>query len=116
MKAYIGAVDPRYNELLDIAEDPERSLSRDDLGLGDDRRDGQLFFVLTLLLKDPAMDNHAKHRGNTSIEDNMSGDWRKAPAKSTETSPTILFSMLTAMTLTTRCSWKSARSSVPRST
>ena len=56
MKAYLGAIDLRCNELLEIAENPERSLSRDDLGLGDDRRDGQLFFVFTMLLKDPAMD------------------------------------------------------------
>ena len=30
MKAYLGAIDPKYNELLKIAEDPERSLHRGD--------------------------------------------------------------------------------------
>ena len=56
VKAYLGAIDPRYNELLKIAEDPDQSLNHVDLGPGDDRRDGQLFFVLTMLLKDRAMD------------------------------------------------------------
>ena len=56
MKAYLGAIDPRYNELLKIAEDPDQSLNHVDLDPGDDRRDGQLFFVLTMLLKDRAMD------------------------------------------------------------
>ena len=56
MKAYLGAIDPRYNEFLLIAEDPERSVSHDDLGSGNDRRDGQLLFVLWMLLKDRAMD------------------------------------------------------------
>ena len=56
VKAYLGAIDPRYNELLKIAEDPDQSLDHVDLGPGDDRRDGQLFFVLTMLLKDRAMD------------------------------------------------------------
>ena len=46
MKAYLGAIDPRYNELLKIAEDPDQSLNHVDLDPGDDRRDGQLFFVL----------------------------------------------------------------------
>ena len=55
MKAYLGAIDPRYNELLKIAEDPGQSLNHSDLGPGDDRRDGQLF-VLTMLLSDRAMD------------------------------------------------------------
>ena len=51
VKAYLGAIDPRYNELLKIAEDPDRSLNHVDLDPGDDRRDGQLFFVLTMLLE-----------------------------------------------------------------
>ena len=56
VKAYLVAIDPRYNELLKIAEDPDQSLNHADLDPGDDRRDGQLFFVLTMLLKDRAMD------------------------------------------------------------
>ena len=40
MKAYLGAIDTRYNELLKIAEDPDQSLDHVDLGPGDDRRDG----------------------------------------------------------------------------
>ena len=56
MKAYLGAIDPRYHELLKIAEDPDQSLNHVDLDPGDDRRDGQLFFVLTMLLKNRAMD------------------------------------------------------------
>ena len=56
VKAYLGAIDPRYNELLKIAEDPYQILNHVDLDPGDDRRDGQLIFVLTMLLKDRAMD------------------------------------------------------------
>ena len=56
VKAYLGAIDPRYKELLKIAEDPDQSLNHVDLDPGDDRRDGQLFFVLTMLLKDRATD------------------------------------------------------------
>ena len=52
VKAYLDPIDPRYNELLKIAEDPDQSLNHVDLGPGDDWRDGQLFFVLTMLLKD----------------------------------------------------------------
>ena len=42
VKAYLGAIDPRDNELLKIAEDPDQSLNHVDLDPGDDRRDGQL--------------------------------------------------------------------------
>ena len=56
VKAYLGAIDPRYTEMLKIAEDPDQSLNHVDLDPGDDRRYGQLFFVLTMLLKDRAMD------------------------------------------------------------
>ena len=55
MKAYFAAVDPKHDELLKIADGPERSLNHGDLGLEDDRRDGQSFFGLAMPLKDHAM-------------------------------------------------------------
>ena len=68
-KVYLGANDPRDNELLKIAEDPE---NHDDLGPGDDRRDGQLFFVLTMLLKDRGMDKVELEDANCGLQ-----LWRK---------------------------------------
>ena len=74
MKAYFGAIDPRNNELLKIAEGPDKSLNNGDLGPGDDWRDGQLFFVLMMLLLDRAKDKgRARSGGNSRRSTSRSG-------------------------------------------
>ena len=167
MKACLGVIDRVYNELLNIAEDLERSLNHGDLGPGDDQRDGQLFFVLKVDLVDTncgvqlwrkltqeyepkkksrhlsphqailnfkftddvmaSFDQFEREgrqchaiAGKHIDEDTMSGvileHRRKASTRDTEILPTTSSSMLTASTLATRCLWKSARSSVRKST
>ena len=69
MKAHLGAINPRYHELLKIAEDPERSLSHDDLGPVTTDATDNSSFVLTMLLKDRGMDKVELrgHEWRTSI-------------------------------------------------
>ena len=52
MRAYLGAVSGRMLELLKKAEESEASLDRVDLDPGDDELDAQLYFILTMLLKE----------------------------------------------------------------
>ncbi len=55
-KAFAGAMSPRMFELLTKAEDPEASLDRVDLDPGDEILDTQIYFTLTMLLRDCGMD------------------------------------------------------------
>ena len=55
-KAFVGAMSPRMYELLKKAESIEESIDRVDLDPGDDVLDTQVYFTLTMLLRDCSMD------------------------------------------------------------
>ena len=56
MRAYLGAVSARMLELIRKAENFDESLDRVDLDPGDDQLDAQLYFILTMLLKENMME------------------------------------------------------------
>ncbi|CAK0871008.1 unnamed protein product [Prorocentrum cordatum] len=56
MRAYLGAVSGRMLELIRKAENFDESLDRVDLDPGDDQLDAQLYFILTMLLKENMME------------------------------------------------------------
>ena len=56
MRAYLGAVSGRMLELVRRAENFDESIDRVDMDPGDDHLDAQLYFILTMLLKENMME------------------------------------------------------------
>ena len=67
-RAYFGALNPRFIELIKKAENPNESIDAVDLDPGDEPFSSQMYYILSMLCKGPSQDKVALAGLGESLE------------------------------------------------